>query len=102
MWINIMSPASSFLSVQAYAVHSDNPFDGMFATYYSGAALAAIADGNWHELLITLGGTTSAITKYGVEVHPFATAPADAGPGPDGGAPVPPPVDILLDNVWIE
>jgi hypothetical protein len=63
--------------------------------YFSGNLLPGIADGNWHELTATLSGNKAAIQRIGFQVYPATTMP-------DGGPAIPPPVDIFLDNIWLE
>jgi hypothetical protein len=65
--------------------------------YFSGNLLATndIADGNWHDLAATLSGNKAAIQRIGFQMYPPAAQP-------DGGPAVPPPVDVFIDDVWLE
>jgi hypothetical protein len=67
--------------------------------YYTSNLLPGIADGNWHELTAPLNsgftGNKAAVQRIGFKVFPLPMMP-------DGGPPTPPPVDVFIDNVWLE
>src|SRR5262249_36903056 len=101
-WVKVASPASSIGFFLPYVV--DNSNNGSYNPFIDAGRETAeapnwgpLTDGNWHELVPTIRNTRGPpinpadILKFGIQVR-APLAPADAGPGPDGAAPVPAPV----------
>jgi hypothetical protein len=104
MWLKITSPASSIgFMLGPYIIDINNVGAyGMSWSPFTNPNLASVADGNWHELMTTLVGPKSTIAKIGLQIQ-SPTPAADAGSDASSDArPTQDPVDVFIDNVWLE
>jgi hypothetical protein len=96
--VKVTSPVTYLFYIVLYVTSGAQPPG---AGYFSGNLIQtnAIGDGNWHDLTAPLttgfSGDKSAITRIGLRVYPLPMQP-------EGGPAMPPPVDVFIDNVWLE
>ncbi len=93
MWVKLQTPLpTTYSHIQAYVSST------AASTSFWDTCSIGIIDGLWHELVVSVAGLswTARVDQIGIAVY------STAAPQGTAAGTVPDPVDLYIDNVWVE